>query len=370
MTQRAIPCVLMRGGTSRGPYFKAEDLPSDPDVRDQVLLRVMGSPDLRQIDGLGGATTVTSKVAIVSLSEHPDADIDYLFAQVEPDRPIVDTSPTCGNMLSGVGPFAIEEGIFPASDGETTMRIRNVNTDSIIAATVQTPNGNVTYDGDCAIAGVPGTAAPIPMRFFNITGSKTGKLLPTGNLRDEFDGVEVTCLDVGMPMVIIRAEALGKTANETPADLQGDADFMARLESIRRQAGEKMGFGDVSDSVIPKPALVGPPQNTGPDGGHFRSRYFTPTSCHPSYAVSGSICVSVCAALPGTIMDGVAQLDERFPQLSRIEHPSGVIDVTLDLKTSNCPSPDGQFEVISGGVLRTARRIFAGQVYVPSSVWP
>lgn len=356
MAQTTIPCVLMRGGTSKGPYFKAADLPNTPAERDKMLLRIMGSPDLRQIDGIGGGTTVTSKVAIISHSDHPDADIDYLFAQVDLENPIVDTAPTCGNMLSGVGPFAIEEGLFPATNGETTMRIRNVNTDSIIEATVQTPDGQVTYEGDCAISGVPGTGAPIPLRFYQIEGSKTGKLLPTGNVRDTIDGVEVTCIDVAMPMVLAQAKSLGKTGYETKAELEADQAFLDRIEAIRRQAGELMGMGDVRDSVIPKFAIVAPPQNDG----HFASRYFTVYgTCHPAYAVSGSICASTCAALPGSVVAEVTNADERFPDLSRIEHPSGVIDVTLNVNID-----DDHFAVISGGVLRTARRIFAGSVYV------
>ncbi len=360
MTQTAIPCVLMRGGTSRGPFFKASDLPSDPALRDNVLLRVMGSPDSRQIDGIGGATTVTSKVAIISHSDHSDADIDYLFAQVDIERAIVDTAPTCGNMLSGVGPFAIQEGLFPAKDGQTMVRIHNVNTNSIIKATIQTPNREVYYEGDCAIHGVPGTAAPILLQFFKITGSKTGKLLPTGNLRDKIEGVEVTCIDVAMPMVIARADAFGKTGYETREELNADKAFIERFEHIRRIASEKMGLGDVRDSVVPKFAIVSPPRNDG----HFTSRYFTPWSCHPTYAVSGSMCISSCAALPGTILTDVLHRDERFPTLCRIEHPAGAIDVKLELNTNN-----GQFEIISGGVLRTARRLFAGNIYVPSSVW-
>lgn len=361
MAQTAIPCVLMRGGTSRGPYFKATDLPSDPALRDKVLLRVMGSPDARQIDGLGGGTTVTSKVAIVSVSDHPDADIDYLFAQVDIERPIVDTGPTCGNMLSAVAPFAIEEGLFPASLGETTMLIRNTNTDSIISATVQTPAGAVMYEGDCEIAGVPGSGAPIPLRFFKITGSKTAGLLPTGNVCDVIDGVTLSCIDVATPMVIANANDLGKTGYESHTDLEADGDFIDFIENLRIKAGALMGLGDVSDSVLPKFAMVSAPQFNG----HLSSRYFTMKGkCHPAYAVSGSICVSACSALAGSVVNKVAVPDDRYPEIVQIEHPSGVIDVTLDVNTEN-----GGLEVISGGVLRTARRLFGGQVYIPTDVW-
>lgn len=351
----------MRGGTSRGPFFKAEDLPSDPSTRDRVLLRLMGSPDARQIDGIGGGTTVTSKVAIVSKSTHPDADIDYLFAQVDLERPIVDTAPTCGNMLSGVGPFAIQEGLVHARDGETTLRIRNTNTDSIIEATIQTPNRQVNFEGGCAIAGVPGTAAPIPLLFFNITGAKTGKLLPTGNVRDTIDGIDVTCIDVAMPMVIANAASFGKSGHESHTALMADGDFMTHVEQIRRLAALKMGMGDVSDSVIPKFAIA----SDARADGHFSSRYFTTAGkCHPAYAVSGSICAATCAALPGSTVNDVTNEDTRFPDLVRIEHPSGVIDVALNLNRD-----EDTFEVLSGGILRTARRLFAGTVYVPTSVW-
>ncbi len=361
MTQTTIPCVFMRGGTSRGPFFKLEDLPSDPTTRDAVLLRVMGSPDARQIDGIGGATTVTSKVAIVSISEQPDADIDYLFAQVDLTEPIVDMGPTCGNMLAGVGPFAIEEGLFPAQDGETKLMIRNVNTESFIEATVQTPNGIVSYEGDTAIDGIPGTSAAISLKFFNITGSKSGQLLPTGNVRDTIEGVEVTCIDVAMPMVIALAKDVGKTGYETRVALEAEQLFLDHIEAIRRKAGERMGFGDVSESVVPKFALVSPAR----EGGHFASRYFTQYGkCHPAYAVSGSICVSACSALTGSTVHEVVQPDERYPELTQVEHPSGVIDVAMDLKVE-----DGQLEVISGGSIRTARRIFSGQVHIPADVW-
>ena len=354
--QQAIPCTLMRGGTSKGPFFRLEDLPSDPTLRDKVLLRLMGSPDAKQIDGIGGATTVTSKVALVSVSQHPEADIDYLFAQVDIEKAIVDWGPTCGNMLAAVGPFALEENLV-ASNGEvSTLVIRNVNTESLITASIQTPQGSVEYEGDYGIAGVPGTAAPIRLDFHQIMGSKTGKLLPTGSVRDEFDGVEVTCIDVAMPMVIIAAHSLGKTAAEGKAELEGDRVFMQRLERIRLQAGEAMGFGNVSGSVIPKIAILGPPRHTGQLSG----RYFTPLDLHPSYAVSGAICSASCAAMPGSVLDGLGQKDADDPQHIGIEHPSGVIDVKLKTECHQ-----GRFSVVSGGVYRTARKLFKGEVFIP-----
>ncbi len=358
--QTAIPCVMMRGGTSRGPYFRASDLPADTTTRDQVLLAVMGSPDAQQIDGIGGATTLTSKVAIVSPSDHPQADVDYLFAQVSIDRAFVDTAPSCGNILSGVGPFAIETGMVTAQDGETLVRVCNVNTDSLIDAIIQTPNGQVQYEGATAIDGVPGTAAPVVLNFREIVGSKTGALLPTGNLRDIVEGVEVSCIDVAMPMVIMAATAIGKTGYETKDELDQDKAFLSRLESVRLAAARLMGLGDVSGQVIPKVGLLAAPYA----GGNITSRYFVPTACHAAHAVTGAICVAVCTVLKGSVADGLARYDVDPPRHCAIEHPSGRIDVALDVVRDG-----GQLQVNSAGVVRTTRKLFAGEVYVPANVW-
>ncbi len=351
----------MRGGTSRGPFFHASDLPDDRDTLDSVLLRVMGSPDQRQIDGIGGATTVTSKVAIVSKSAHPDADLDYLFAQVDIEQRIVDWQPTCGNMLSGVGPFALEEGLADAQGDTTTLTIRNVNTNSFIDAVVQTPGGEVTYEGDHAIDGVPGTGSPIELRFRQITGSQTGSLLPTGNTIDVFDGVSATCIDVAMPLVIVHAVELGLSGYESPEDIHHNRDVMSRIEKIRLEAGKAMGLGDVRNSVIPKFALVAPAAGDG----HFASRYLTPSQCHPAYAVSGSIAAASCALLPGSVVARLVRLDDRLPEMVEIEHPTGSVEVRLSVTLDG-----SQLTVESGGAVRTARRLFAGEVYVPAAVWP
>ena len=358
--QTAIPCVMMRGGTSRGPYFKATDLPTDSAVRDRVLLAAMGSPDERQIDGIGGATTLTSKVAIVSPSDHPQADVDYLFAQVSIDQAFVDTAPSCGNMLSGVGPFAIDSGYVTAQDGETLVRIRNVNTDSLIDAIIQTSKGQVEYEGMTAIDGVPGTAAPVLLNFKNVVGSKTGALLPTGNISDTVEGIEVSCVDVAMPMVIMAATALGKTGYESKAELDADKNFLARLEEVRLVAGRLMGMGAVGGKVVPKVGLLAKPRS----GGNITSRYFVPTACHAAHAVTGAICVSVCTALPGSVAEGLAQYTEDLPKHCVIEHPSGSIAVALDLQRDGEP-----LQVNSAGVVRTTRKLFAGEVYVPTDVW-
>ncbi len=283
--QTKIPCVVMRGGTSKGPYFLAGHLPADRARRDRVLLAVMGSPDRRQIDGVGGGDPLTSKVAIVSPSGRDHTDVDYLFAQVVVDEPTVDVSPNCGNMLAGVGPFAIEQGLVPASDPETRVRIHMVNSGSLCEAVIRTPGGIVTYDGDARIDGVPGTGAPILLNFLDTAGATCGMLLPTGRLRDEVGGVPVTCIDNGMPVVLIEARALGRTGYESPEALDGDDDLKARLEAIRLELGPMMGLGDVAGKVVPKMSLIAPPLN----GGAVTTRTFIPHVCHAAIGVLGAV---------------------------------------------------------------------------------
>ena len=363
MTQRAIPCMFMRGGTSRGPIFLLEDLPANPEVRDRVLLAAMGSPDPRQIDGLGGATTVTSKVAMVSPSQRPGIDVDYHFAQVWLDKAIVDTAPSCGNMLAGVGPFAIERGLVTAAADETRVRIFDVNTGSRIEAIVQTPGGTVTYAGDQRIDGVPGTGAPVVLSFSDVVGSKCGALLPTGAVQEEIDGVPVSCIDVAMPMVMMRAGDLGLSGYD-PDEIIGNAVLMQRIEKIRLEAGRRMGLGDVAESVIPKVGILAPPRC----GGVVYSCYLTPHHVHATHAVTGAICVACCAYIRGTVASGVAQLPaeqatkpaEDVIATVRIEHPSGTIDVHLETEGGG-----SEFRVRSGGIVLTARKIMDGRVFVP-----
>jgi 2-methylaconitate cis-trans-isomerase PrpF len=350
----------MRGGTSRGPYFLGDDLPADVALRDRVLLAAMGSPDLRQIDGLGGADTLTSKVAIVSPSPRPGVDVDYLFAQVSVDRAIVDTAPSCGNMLAGVGPFAIERGLVLAARGETRVQIFNVNTASRIEAVVQTPDGAVEYEGNQAIDGVPGSAAPILLNFSHIVGSKCGRLLPTGAPRDEIDGVAVSCIDVAMPMVMLSAVELGLTGYETE-ELMADRGLLARLERIRLEAGRRMGLGDVGDSVVPKLALLAEPRA----GGAICSRYFTPHRLHAAHAVTGAICVAAGIVTPGSVPASLADVASIADSVVRIEHPSGSLDVRLTTSRSN-----HKVEIVSAGILRTARKIMEGELFVPAGIWP
>ena len=354
---RRIPCVLMRGGTSRGPYLLASDLPTDPRQRDAVLLRIMGSPHPLQVDGIGGANTLTSKVAIVSRSSEPGAEIDYLFAQVSVNEALVDTKPNCGNMLSGVGPFAIEAGLVQAGERETTVRIFNVNTRTLIEAVIQTPGGRVEYEGDTRIDGVAEAAAPIKLTFLDAMGAVTGKLLPTGRVLDVIDGVEVSCIDMAMPVMIIAAEALGKTGKETPAELDADRELFARVEAIRLKAGRLMGMGDVSKLVVPKPVLASRP--SAPGG--IASRYFTPHACHRSHAATGALAVGTAAALAGSVASRFVEPTGYAGGPLRIEHPAGAIPVDLEIT--------GAGEIGRASLVRTARRIFEGNVLVPESAF-
>lgn len=359
--QTKIPCVLMRGGTSKGPFFLASDLPQDVDLRDRVLLKLMGSPDMRQIDGIGAAEPLTSKVVIISPSARDDADVDYLFAQVVIDRAFVDTGPTCGNMLSGIGPFVIEQGLVRACDPETTVRIYLVNVDTLVEAIVQTPGGEVTYEGDARIDGVPGTAAPVKLAFVNAMGGKTGSLLPTGNVVDIIDGIAVSCVDVGMPCVIARASDFAKTGYESKAELDADKEFFARFEAIRVQAAARMGMGDATGSVIPKFVIVAPPQA----GGSFTARYFMPHLTHPGMAVTGAVCLASAAAIEGSTVNAVADTGPGNARTIIVEHPTGSIEI--DLVTSGAPANP---VIERAAVIRTTRRLFEGFVLIPSSLWP
>ena len=364
MTQRAIPCMFMRGGTSRGPFFLLEDLPADPEVRDRVLLAAMGSPDPRQIDGLGGATTVTSKVAMVSPSQRPGIDVDYRFSQVWLDKAIVDTAPSCGNMLAGVGPFAIERGLVTPDADETRVRIFDVNTGSRIEAIVQTPGGTVTYAGDQRMDGVPGTAAPVVLSFSDVVGSKCGAMFPTGAVQEEIDGVAVSCIDVAVPMVMMRAGDLGLRGYD-PSEITENAALKQRIEKIRLEAGLRMGLGEVAESVVPKVGILSPPRH----GGVVYSCYLTPHHIHATHAVTGAICVACSASVQSTVANEVGQLaTKRVTKSSlvdvnsavHIEHPSGAIDVRLETVGGG-----PELMVRRTGVVLTARKIMNGRVFIP-----
>ena len=354
--QTRIPCVLMRSGTSRGPFSLDSDLPSDPAARDAVLLAAMGSPHPLQVDGLGGGGTLTSKAAIVSPSTEPGVDVDYLFAQVAVDRQRVDTRPNCGNMLAGIGPFAIEAGLVRPAGPRTRVRIRNLNTGALAEVLVHTPDGAVTYEGDTAIPGVHGTAAPIQLRFRGVAGAKTGRLFPTGRRTETIQGIPATLIDCATPVVLLPAAALGADAEAAPARIEADRGLMARIEALRLEAGRRMGFGDVRDSVLPKPVLVGPAATTGT----LAARYLTPHAVHASLAVTGAIAIATAARLPGTVAAVACAPAGRQEGPVRIAHPAGVLEVALALEGET---------VAWAGVVRTARPILEGNLLVPARVW-
>ncbi len=354
----SLPCVLMRAGTSRGPFFLRDWLPESDEARDQTLIGAIGASDPLQLDGLGGGSTLNSKVAIVSKSSQPDCDIDYLFAQVAVGHPSVDTRPNCGNMLSGVAPFAIDQGLIPAQDGLTKVRVYNVNTKSRIEVTVCTPDGKVSYEGDARIDGVAGTAAPVLLNFLDAWGAVTGKVFPTGNRIDVIDGMDVTCIDAAMPLMILRAKDFGLTGRERPAELDANRAFLDRLESLRLKAGQMMGLGDVSGSVIPKPVLV----SEGDSENSITSRYFTPHKCHASHAVTGAIGVATAFALPGTVASRAAMKPGRHALV--VLHPAGQIDVEVELEG------EGESAALtSAALVRTARKIMQGILHLPGYVF-
>jgi 4-oxalomesaconate tautomerase len=352
--QRAIPCCLMRGGSSKGLYFRAEDLPADEAARDRILVTAMGA-DKRQIDGAGGAHPLTSKVAIVNVSKEPGVDVEYLFAQIVVGEGRVDTTPNCGNMLAAVGPFAIETGMVRARDGETPVRVRMLNTGNLCELIVQTPGGRVEYQGDAKIDGVPGTAAPIVCNYLDVAGSVCGQLLPTGNRVDVVDGIEVTGIDNGMPVVVMRAADFGITGYETPEALDANQELKRRVESVRLQIGPRMNLGDVAKKVVPKMCLVSAPRA----GGHVNTRTFIPHDVHAAIGVLGAVSVATACILPGTVTAGIANVPAGAHKQMSVEHPSGEFSVTLDVGgTADNP------EVLKAGLLRTARLILRGEVLV------
>ncbi|MEL6645672.1 MAG: 4-oxalomesaconate tautomerase [Pseudomonadota bacterium] len=360
MTQTGIPFLFMRGGSSRGPYMRRSDLPEDLGTLADVLVALVGSGHPLNIDGLGGGATVTTKVAMLSPSEDDEADIDYFFAQVSVEDRLVDYKPTCGNILVGVGPAAIEMGLVTPTGDETTVRIRAVNTGARVDCIVQTPGGVVSYDGAIAIDGVPGTSAPISLQFKETVGGVTGALFPSGNKTDVIDGTTVTCMDVAMPMVIARAEDLGLTGRETREEIDDNRALLDRIEAIRLEAGKRMGMGDVAASVTPKFGLLSAPSQ----GGAATVRYLTPWACHPTLAVTGSQCIAACLLSPGTVADGMLDAPDASPASVVMEHPMGQMEVMVDFER------DGDdVTILSAGLVRTARKLASGTVFVPTSVW-
>lgn len=344
-----IPCMWMRGGSSKGAYFLAADLPEDSAKRDELLLSIMGSPDSRQIDGIGGGDPLTSKVAIVSSSVRPDADVDYLFLQVFVDKALVSDAQGCGNILAGIAPFALERGLLPCDDGVTTVRVHTVNSSELTEAQVLTPGKQVCYSGDASISGVPGEHAPIPLLFQGSAGSMCGSLLPTGNAVDSIAGVSVTLIDNGMPCVILDAVDLGISGTETPDVLDANTAFKTRLEEIRLLAGPLMNLGDVTDKSVPKMTLV----SQARDGGVIATRSLIPHRVHSSIGVMAAVTVATACLTPGSVASHFA--DIREGDEFAVEHPSGAIKVIL------MRNADG--EVTAAGTVRTARKLFDGHVF-------
>ena len=345
-----IPCLWMRGGTSKGGLFLAEDLPSEAGQRDQLLLEIMGSPDPRQIDGMGGADPLASKVGVVKRSSRDDCDVDYLFLQVFVDEAIVTDAQNCGNILAAVGPFAIERGLVEVNDGQTTVTVFMENTEQIAVLTVETPNGAVSYAGDARIDGVPGTAAPVTCEFKDTAGSTCGALYPSGNLVDRVDGVDVTLIDNGMPVVVLKATDFGILGTESREELDANEGLKQRLESIRLQVGPLMNLGDVTKKSVPKMSLVSPPMH----GGCISTRTFIPHRCHASIGVLGAVSVATAAITKGTVAFDLASSSDDEEKVLPVEHPSGEMTVVAHLK-------DG--ELASAALLRTARKLMEGVIF-------
>ena len=343
--------MWMRGGTSKGGYFLRDDLPANIGERDAFLLRVMGSPDPRQIDGMGGADPLTSKVAVVAKSARNGVDVDYLFLQVFVDQAIVTDAQNCGNILAGIGPFAIERGLIAAQDGETRVAIHMENTGQVAVATVQTPGGRVRYDGDAAISGVPGTAAPIPLAFRDTAGSSCGALLPTGNGVDEIDGVCVTMIDNGMPCVVFAAADVGVTGYEDRDTLDANAAMKAKIEAIRLKAGPLMNLGDVTEKSVPKMMLVAAPK----DGGAIAVRSLIPHRVHASIGVLGAVSVATACLIDGSPAQAVARVPDGKTKTLGVEHPTGVTECVVTIDDTGAP--------VEAGMLRTARKLMDGTIF-------
>jgi len=375
-----VPCLYMRGGTSKGPFFNAADLPRTTAHRDRVLLAIMGSPDQRQIDGLGGAHPLTSKVGIVSRSNKSGVDLDFLFAQLQPDKDTVDTTPNCGNMLAAVVPFALQTGMVKAVSDTTTLRVLTLNTEMQCDITVQTPMGPdgvrfVDDAGDARIDGAPGTSAPISINFLDTAGSVCNGLLPTGRVKDRITvqpndkrtgfepfTIDVTCIDNGMPLVLFKASDMGRTGYESAQDMNADTDLKTRIEALRLQVAVLMGLGDVSNKNYPKMTLIAPPMH----GGALTTRSFIPHVCHDAIGVLAAVTVGTACVLQGSVCDGVAVMQAGAQQALSVEHPTGEFSVVLQTKAADVP---GGFAVTQAALLRTARLIMQGVAMVPAAIW-
>ena len=348
---KGVRCMWMRGGTSKGGYFLAEDLPDNQALRDAFLMRAMGSPDPCQIDGMGGGDPLTSKIAVVRKSDRPAVDVDYLFLQVSVDAPLVTDAQNCGNLLAGVGPFAITRGLVKAQSPTTEVRIFMENTGQTAVACIETPNGEINEQGSASIDGVPGTAAPIALTFQDTAGSSCGALLPSGQAKDTINGIDVTMIDNGMPCVVLRAEDIGITGHETPAELEGNTELRQKLEALRLTCGPLMNLGDVAEKTVPKMTMVSRAQN----GGAISTRTFIPHRCHKSIGVLGAVSVATACLIPESTAFGLAQRGSGTERYLSIEHPSGEMTVVAGL--------DDQDNVKTAAILRTARKLMDGEIF-------
>ena len=351
MSSSGTRCMWMRGGTSKGGYFLASDLPADEVARDALLLRVMGSPDARQIDGMGGANPLTSKVAVISAAARDDCDIDYLFLQVFVDRALVSDAQNCGNILAGVGAFAIERGLVPVSGETTDVRIFMRNTGQVATASIATPDGKVSYEGDEAIDGVPGSATAVPLVFDDVAGSMCGALLPTGNEMDVVEGIKVTMIDNGMPIVVLRAGDMGISGYETPAELDSNEDLKAQLEVLRLACGRLMNLGEVAEKSVPKMTMVAPARH----GGAFMTRSFIPHRCHDTIGVFAAVSAATAALLPASPVARLATVPQGARKAMAVEHPNGATGRVLEC--------DGDDRVLKAGMMRTTRKLFDGMIF-------
>ncbi len=345
-----LRCMWMRGGTSKGGYFLAADLPEDVETRNRLLLGILGSPDPRQIDGMGGADPLTSKVAVVRPSQRPGIDVDYLFLQVFVDRAVVTDAQNCGNILAGVGPFAVERGLVAPQGDETAVTIFMENSGQVAVARVATPDGAVRYEGESRIDGVPGTASPVPIEFRDTAGSTCGALFPSGRVMDVIGGIEATLIDNGMPCVVLRASDLGIVGDERPEALEEDDALRARLECIRLAAGPMMNLGDVAQSSVPKMTLVSAPRA----GGAISTRTFIPHRCHKTIGVLGAVSVATACLTTGAIGHDLAVLSGGVVQALSVEHPMGEMTVVGHLENG---------VVTRAEVIRTARKLMDGTVF-------
>lgn len=360
-TQTAVPVALLRGGTSRGAYFRAEDLPGNRVERDRVLLAAMGGPDDLRVDGMGGGHPLTNKVAVVGRSTRPDADVDYLFLQIHTEEQRVSDGQNCGNILAGVGPFAVECGLLAIAGETTRVRVHMLNSGDLAEVVVETPNGAVNYAGGARLDGVPGTAAPVICNFLDVAGSMSGSLLPTGHAIDVIDGIEVSCVDNGMPVVMLRAADVGVTGYEAADDLDANGDLKTQLESLRLKAGPLMNLGDVTGKTVPKLCLLAAAQS----GGAISTRVFIPHICHRSIGVLGAVTVATACLIPDSVSGRMARVPDGAEKTMSIEHPSGSLLVRLVAASG----ADLEKVVEQAGVVRTARLIMQGTVFIPAAVW-